>query len=82
MWLVYEVGPSCLRKALNDVKGEFHKGERIYRVQHLSFYNRLLTSKKALRSFVIKVAEALDILQKYGIVHSDLKPDNILVEMN
>ena len=32
MWLVYEVGPACLRKVLNDVKGEFHKGERIYRV--------------------------------------------------
>lgn len=62
IWLVYEVGPACLRKVLNDVKGEFFKGERIYKVQHLQFYNRLLTSKQALRSFIIKVAEALDVL--------------------
>ena len=32
VWLVYEVGPACLRKVLCDVKGEFYKGERIYRV--------------------------------------------------
>lgn len=35
VWLVYEVGPTCLRKTLCDVKGEFYKGERIYRIQHL-----------------------------------------------
>lgn len=32
--------------------------------------------------FIVKVAEALDVLQHFGIVHSDLKPDNILVEIN
>ena len=82
VWLVYEVGPQCLRKVLSDVKGEFYKGERIYKVQHLQFYNRLLNNKQALRSFIIKIAQSLDVLQHFGIVHSDLKPDNILVEMN
>lgn len=33
-WLVYEVGSKCLGKQLTEVKGEFYKGERIYRVAH------------------------------------------------
>ena len=82
IWLIYEVGPQCFRKVLSDVKGEFFKGERIYRVQHLQFYKRLLTSRHVLQQFIIKVAESLDVLQSFGIVHSDLKPDNILVELN
>ena len=38
VWLVYEVGAACLGKHLCDVKGEFYKGERIYRIQHQMFY--------------------------------------------
>ena len=32
VWLVYEVGDYCLGKHLSEVKGEFYKGERIYKV--------------------------------------------------
>lgn len=45
MWLVYDVGPTCFRKMLSDVKGEFYKGERVYKVQHLQFYKKLLNNK-------------------------------------
>lgn len=37
-WLVYEVGSQPLSKHLFEVKGETYKGERIYSVQHMSFY--------------------------------------------
>lgn len=39
VWLVYEVGGNSLSKMLFEVKGEFHNGERIYFVNHQSFYH-------------------------------------------
>ena len=41
-WLVYQVGSKCLGKRLTDVKGEFYKGERIYKVAHQEFYHALI----------------------------------------
>ena len=32
-----------------------------------------------LRTLIIKIAEAFDVLSRFGIVHSDIKPDNILI---
>ena len=81
-WLVYEVGSNCLGKLLVDVKGEFYKGERIYNCSHQKFYMALARSSKILGTLIRKIAEVFDVLSKFGIVHSDIKPDNILVEMN
>ena len=82
VWLVYEVGAQCLGKYLCDVKGEFYKGERIYRIQHQEFYQVLMYNTNVLRTLIIKIAEAFDVLSRFGIVHSDIKPDNILIQLN
>ena len=81
-WLVYEVGSGCLGKLLVDVKGEFYKGERIYNCAHKKFYMALARSSRILATLIRKIAEIFEVLSQFGIVHSDIKPDNILVEMN
>jgi serine/threonine protein kinase len=82
VWLVYEVGSLPLGKYLTEVKGEFFRGERIYNVAHQEFYEALLGDKRILATLIRKVAETFDVLARFGIVHSDIKPDNILVKMN
>lgn len=81
-WLVYEVGSQCLGKYLCDVKGEFYKGERIYNCSHQKFYLALARNPKILGTLVRKIAEVFDVLSRFGIVHSDIKPDNILVQLS
>jgi len=81
LWLVYEVGSACLGSLLHTVKGEFYKGERIYNVAHQSFYQALLSTPKILPALIKKIAETFVVLSELSIVHSDIKPDNILVEL-
>jgi serine/threonine protein kinase len=42
----------------------------------------LARSSNILATLVKKIAEVFDVLSKFGIVHSDIKPDNILVQLN
>ena len=64
---------------LFDVKGEFHNGERIYFINHQEFYHNIKSSKNMMRQFLYKLMLAFDLLQSQGIVHADIKSDNILV---
>lgn len=81
LWLIYEL---CEGKSLNeslfDVKGEFFKGERIYMVNHSAFYHALRSSQELIKDFIQKMAQALQFLSSLGIVHADLKSDNVLVQ--
>jgi dual specificity tyrosine-phosphorylation-regulated kinase 2/3/4 len=78
-WLVYELGGDSLSKMLFEVKGEFHNGERIYFINHQNFYFDIKKSKNLMRQFIQKLTHAFDLLQQQGIVHADVKSDNILV---
>jgi dual specificity tyrosine-phosphorylation-regulated kinase 2/3/4 len=81
-WLVYEVGKQALGSLLFDVKGEFFRGERIYNVIHKEFYTALSQDFVILKDFLRLMAEVLDSLQEKKVVHADLKPDNILIEIS
>jgi serine/threonine protein kinase len=78
--LIYEL---CEGKSLNeglfDVKGEFFKGERIYMVNHSAFYHALRNSLDLTKDFIGKMALVLQHFSTLGVVHADLKSDNILV---
>lgn len=69
-------------KHLAEVKGEFYKGERIYNVSHQKFYKALSRDPKILATLIRKISEVFEVLSRFGIVHSDIKPDNILVKLN
>lgn len=79
-WLLYEIGGVCLTKELFDVKGEFFNGERIYQVNHQELYYKLKSDHELFKSFVTKLLNAFDLFQECGIVHADVKTDNILIE--
>ena len=77
-WAIYEVGGSSLSKALFHVKGEFVRGERMYLIEHpplFAEFSGILT----LQLFARELLEIVNVLSSLNIVHSDLKPDNILV---
>lgn len=81
IWLIYDLGPSSLSKHLYELKGEFYKGERLYHVHHQHMYQKMKEAgHKPLRQLIKYMAEALDALAECGLVHADLKPDNILVD--
>ncbi len=81
LWLIYEL---CEGKNMNEgmfeVKGEFYKGERIYMVHHSQLYHDMRSNQALLADFIRRMAEVLYRFAIFGIVHADLKPDNILVK--
>jgi len=80
IWLVMEYGGTSLTKVSYEIKGEFLRGERLYCVNHLPVMQAMKTDQAVLKSVLQQLLSALCILTDYRIVHSDIKPDNILVE--
>lgn len=69
-----------MNEHLFDVKGEFFKGERIYKVNHQPFYTAVRENLNLLRDLVARMADALSLFARLSIVHADLKPDNIIID--
>ena len=83
LWLIYEL---CKGKTMNEhlfeVKGEFFKGERIYMIHHSNFYHMLRSNLHLLKEFLYRMCLALRMFTRNGIVHADLKPENIIIEFD
>jgi len=82
IWLVMEYGGTSLTKVAYEIKGEFLRGERLYRVNHLPTLQEMKRNPIQLQRMLRQLLSALSVLADNRIVHSDIKPDNILVEEN
>jgi len=71
-----------MNEELFNVKGEFYKGERIYMVHHSKLYHCMRNNMNLMRDFIKRLAEVLELLFEAGVVHADLKPDNILIDFD
>ena len=71
-----------MNEGMFNVKGEFYKGERIYMVHHSLLYHSLRNNHKLMADFLRRMGLVLNLLYHAGVVHADLKPDNILIDFD
>ena len=82
IWFSFEKGGISLSSLSFNIKGIFEKGERIYQIQKGEFLIILFKNLSQFKFFVKKIIEGIDYINKKGIIHSDIKPENILVQFN
>ena len=84
LWLIFEPCGVPLTKLLFHTKGQFLMGERIYEcIQDENVYDILESNNcQEFKKIIKSILEALSLLKLAGIVHCDLKSENILIEMD
>ena len=82
IWFSFEKGGISLSSLSFNIKGIFEKGERIYQIQKGEFLIMLFKNLSQFKFFVKKIIKGIDYINKKGIIHSDIKPENILVQFN
>ena len=80
IWFSFEKGGLSISSLTFNIKGIFEKGERLYHIQKGEFLLLLFKNIKQFKLLFRKVLEGIDYINKKGIIHSDIKPENILVE--
>ena len=80
IWFSFEKGGKSLSNLSYKIKGEFEKGERIYHIQKGIFLKLLFTNIKQFKLFIKKILLGIEFINGNGIIHSDIKPENILIE--
>jgi serine/threonine protein kinase len=80
IWLIFEKGGKSLSNLVFKIKGEFLGNERIYSIKKGKFLVHLFENIENLKSLMRKMFQFLHFLNESGIVHCDLKPDNLLVD--
>ena len=80
IWFSFEKGGLSLSTLTFNIKGIFEKGERLYHIQKGEFLVLLFKNIKQFKLLIRKILEGIDYINKKGIIHSDIKPENILVQ--
>lgn len=85
LWLLFSPCPGKpLSKLLCQTHGGFVHGERIYDAEQNEEAYAVLQARNSrqLRLIVRMLLEALDFVHGRGVVHCDLKPENIIVDID
>ena len=80
IWFSFEKGGISLSSLTFNIKGIFEKGERIYQIQKGEFLVLLFKNIDQFKFLVKEVLKGIDYINEKGIIHSDIKPENILVQ--
>ena len=80
LWFSFEKGGVSISGLCFKIKGEFEKGERIYFIQKGKFLISLFSTISQFKYLLKSLISAIDYINKKGIIHSDIKPENILIE--
>ena len=80
IWFSFEKGGISISGLCFKIKGEFEKGERIYLIQKGNFLMSLFSTISQFKYLLKSLLSGIDYINKKGIIHSDIKPENILIE--
>jgi len=80
IWFSFEKGGNSLSNLCFKIKGEFEKGERIYLIQKGHFLVSLFSNISQFKYLLKELVKGINYINNKGIIHSDIKPENILIE--
>jgi len=80
IWFSFEKGGNSLSNLSFRIKGEFEKGERIYLIQKGQFLVSLFSNISQFKYLFKELVKGINYINNKGIIHSDIKPENILIE--
>jgi len=81
IWLFFEKCGLSLSNLSFKIKGEFYNNERIYYIQKGKFLKNIFENISQFKLLTRKIIEGIDYINDKGIIHSDIKPENILIEL-
>jgi serine/threonine protein kinase len=82
IWLIFEKGGKSLSSLTFKIKGEFLGNERIYSIKKGKFLCYLFEDINNLKNFIRKLLTFIKFLNLNGVVHCDMKPENILIDFD
>ena len=80
IWFSFEKGGISLSSLTFNIKGIFEKGERLYQIQKGEFLLLLFKNIRQFKYLLKKIIEGILFINDKGIIHSDIKPENILIQ--
>ena len=80
--MVLQVGSMLYDIYEQDAEEELKEDDRFYMIKYKPLYNELRKNTSFLKTLIYQMAQALDLLSQHKIVHSDIKTENILINIH